>query len=546
MRKLGLLFVLSFALSVLPALAFGAGQTMEEGAAGRLLPTPAGVLPIVEEPVTLQVFVAPAAFIGDFNTNKATIYWEEMTGVHVDWIQVPEQDKAQKLTLMLSSGSDLPDVFSTHLSFEQVILYGAQGLFIPLNDLIDQYGHGIHKVFKLEPNARNVITAPDGNIYTLPYYNDCYHCRYAQRAWINVDWLQRLGLEMPRTTEELVTVLRAFKENDANGNGKADEIPLLSQANSWHSDSTDFLMNPFTFNPGNSTLWRYVQGDEVVFAPVQPGWKDGLRYLRRLHDEGLLDPESFSIDQNGLRQLTENPAGNRVGLSLGGYHGMFAALDADGAKHDYEALPPLQGPAGRQTPVYYVGITPIFVVTRDSEYPEIAYRWGDMMYDDEKAILGGWGQEDEDWRAARPGELGITGEQATWVRLTEWGVPHNSHWGQSIPQIANGDTYYFSVAAEQGAWNLEHELWKASTHAMKPYGVENKALPPLFLDLDMVQELSEPLALLRQHVDEWNALFITGRKEIDGDWDEFVNGLQDIGLPKVLEMTTAAYRRQYR
>ena len=126
MRKLGLLFALSFALSVLPALAFGAGQTMEEGAAGRLLPTPAGVLPIVEEPVTLQVFVAPAAFIGDFNTNKATIYWEEMTGVHVDWIQVPEQDKAQKLTLMLSSGSDLPDVFSTHLSFEQVILYGAQ------------------------------------------------------------------------------------------------------------------------------------------------------------------------------------------------------------------------------------------------------------------------------------------------------------------------------------------------------------------------------------------------------------------------------------
>ena len=203
--------------------------------------------------MTLSVFVAPAPFIGDFNTNKATLYWEEMTGVHIDWIQVPAQDKEQKLSLMLSSGSDLPDVISTSLSFEQVILYGAQGLFIPLNDLIEEYGHGIHKVSKLEPNARNVITAPDGNIYALPYYNDCYHCRYAQRAWINVDWLQRLGLEMPETTEELVDVLRAFKENDANGNGKDDEIPLLSQANSWHSDSTAFLMNPFAFNPGNST-----------------------------------------------------------------------------------------------------------------------------------------------------------------------------------------------------------------------------------------------------------------------------------------------------
>ena len=33
---------------------------------------------------------------------------------------------------------------------------------------------------------------------------------------------------------------------------------------------------------------------------------------------------------------------------------------------------------------------------------------------------------------------------------------------------------------------------------------------------------------------------------VDGDWDEFVNGLNDIGLDKVLEMTTVAYQRQYR
>ena len=543
MRKL----IPCFALLIVSVLAYGASQDESAEAEGRPMPTPAGVLPIVEQPLTLTVFVAPEPFIGDFNDNKATHYYEEMTGVHIEWIQVPQQDKQQKMSLMLASGSDLPDVFSTGLSFEQVILYGSQGLFIPMNDLIDQYGFGINKLFQLEPNARSVITAPDDNIYALPVYNDCYHCRYAQRAWINVDWLQRLGLEMPQTTEELVTVLRAFKENDANGNGKSDEIPLLSHnASGWHSDTTAFLMNPFTFNPGNATMWRYVQGDEVVFAPTQPGWRDGLRYLQRLHDEGLLDAETFSIDQNGLRQLTESPDGNRIGMSLGGYHGIFAALDADGAKHHYEALPPLEGPAGRQSPVFYVNIGPIFAITKDSQYPEIAYRWGDMMYDDEKLILGAWGQEGEDWRPAEPGELGITGEQATWVRLTEWGVPHNSHWGQTIPQIANGDTYYFSVAAEQGAWNLEHELWKASTYAMKPYGIENKALPPLFLDLEMVQELSEPLALLRQHMDEWNALFITGRKDIDADWDAFLKGLEDIGLQKVLDLTTDAYLRQYR
>ena len=108
MRKLTMLF----ALTIVPVLAFGAAGA-EGAAAERMLPTPAGVLPIVEEPVTLKVFVAPAPFIGDFNTNKATIYWEDMTGVNIEWIQVPAQDKEEKLSLMLSSGSDLPDIIST-------------------------------------------------------------------------------------------------------------------------------------------------------------------------------------------------------------------------------------------------------------------------------------------------------------------------------------------------------------------------------------------------------------------------------------------------
>jgi putative aldouronate transport system substrate-binding protein len=536
------IFVLAL---ILPGLVFAAGQA-GGGASSKMLPTPAGQLPIVKEPVTLKVWVAPEAFIGDFNTNKATIYYEEMTGVHVEWTQVAAQDKDQKLTLTLSSGSDLPDVFSTRLTNEQLIVYGSDGIFIPVNDLIEEWSFGIFKLFKIDANARSVITAPDGNIYSLPYLNECYHCKYAQRAWVNVPWLEKLGLDMPETTDDLYEMLKAFKENDANGNGKDDEIPMINVYNSWHSNVTDFLMNPFTFNPDNTTLWRYIENGSVVFAPTQPGWKDGLKYIRKLFAEGLIDPESFTIDTNGIRQLTENPSGNRVGFTTGGHHGMFTALDADGSKNDYEPVMPLIGPSGkRQAPVYYTSIGGTFSITKDCEIPEIAYRWGDMMYDDKRSILGSWGQEGEDWRPAKPGELGITGKQATWVRITEWGVPHNSHWGQTIPSISNGDTYYFSVAAEQGAWNLEHELWKASEYAIKPYGIENKALPPLFLGLESTKELAEPLANLRQFVDEWNALFVTGKKDIDADWDDFLSGLDDVGIDNILKISNEGYKRQY-
>ena len=103
MRRL----IMLFSLSIVPMLAFGAAAG-EGGAAERLLPTPAGVLPIGRGAGDAVGVRCPAPFIGDFNTNKATIYWEGMTGVNIEWIQVPAQDKEQKLSLMLSSGSDLP------------------------------------------------------------------------------------------------------------------------------------------------------------------------------------------------------------------------------------------------------------------------------------------------------------------------------------------------------------------------------------------------------------------------------------------------------
>ena len=55
---------------------------------------------------------------------------------------------------------------------------------------------------------------------------DCYHCSMSQKLWIYQPWLDALGLEMPTTTDEFEQVLLAFKEQDPNGNGQADEIPL--------------------------------------------------------------------------------------------------------------------------------------------------------------------------------------------------------------------------------------------------------------------------------------------------------------------------------
>ena len=76
-----------------------------------------------------------------------------------------------------------------------------------------------------------MITAPDGHIYSFPWIEELGAGKESIHSvndfpWINVEWLNKLGLKMPTTTEELKQVLIAFKTKDPNGNGKADEIPM--------------------------------------------------------------------------------------------------------------------------------------------------------------------------------------------------------------------------------------------------------------------------------------------------------------------------------
>ena len=74
------------------------------------------------------------------------------------------------------------------------------------------------------------VMNPDGTIYTLPQVNSGAELRVARKLFINKKWLENVNMEVPTTTEELYQLLKAFKEQDANGNGDPnDEIPLCSQ-----------------------------------------------------------------------------------------------------------------------------------------------------------------------------------------------------------------------------------------------------------------------------------------------------------------------------
>lgn len=271
-----------------------------------------GQLPIVNEPVTLTVF-APANPDGSWEDNEMVKELEETTGIHLEWQTCAASDNVQeKLSTMFASG-DLPDIILTGVgssnrydkATEQAL--GEQGLILPLNDYLDTVSVGYKQALDEIEGMRDYITTPNGNIYSLPNVDGSLHVQYNMKLWINTQWLDNLGLEMPTTTEEFYQVMKAFKEQDANGNGDLnDEIPLSTVTSGAGTQIDGFLMNPFQLTSETNKL--YLDNGKVTFAPVQEGYKEGLKYLKQLYSEGLLNPESFTQDKNN--QVNINEAGD--------------------------------------------------------------------------------------------------------------------------------------------------------------------------------------------------------------------------------------------
>ncbi|MTV91065.1 extracellular solute-binding protein, partial [Streptococcus pneumoniae] len=148
---------------------------------------------------------------------------EKETGVHIDWTNY-QSDFAEKRNLDISSG-DLPDaIHNDGASDVDLMNWAKKGVIIPVEDLIDKYMPNLKKILDEKPEYKALMTAPDGHIYSFPWIEELGDGKESihsvnDMAWINKDWLKKLGLEMPKTTDDLIKVLEAFKNGDPNGNG---------------------------------------------------------------------------------------------------------------------------------------------------------------------------------------------------------------------------------------------------------------------------------------------------------------------------------------
>ena len=427
--------------------------------------------------------------------------------------------------------------------------YGGQGVLQPLNDLINQ-SPDILAAFEFKPYFRPQITTPDGNIYTLPHFEECYHCSVRQKLWINTTWLDNLGLAMPDTTEDLEAVLLAFKEQDPNGNGLADEIPLTGATGTWSADVYDYPMNPFIYNDGTSYLYMN-HNKEVDFAANKPEWRDGLAYMRGLYAQGLIDPQAFTQNLDAARAVT-NAEPYVVGAYTAGHNRMLPRNDD--LWPQYRAVPPLMGPAGvRQSAYWPSGVDRgKFAITNKASDIQArkAMEMANWAYTEEGTIYQIWGmptnmEGDVNWRYAKEGELGLNGKPGI-----VWGSPHA--WDRT---------------ARKDAWNMELIFWHfdlfngwvANQDITVVEGYErflvvesDKYIPyvpapdmrvpvgrgtsgGLYFPEEVAQRVAQIQTEAQNYVRQNAAAFITGQKDLDAEWDAYVAGLEALGVQEYVD-----------
>lgn len=520
------------AVLVISALLFSAcgGSENEEGVVvdeGELANLTEEGLPITKEKVTLEFFAGKPPQSAD-NWNDVLVWneYEEMSNVEVKWETVSTDSLDEKRNLVLGGG-DLPDAFySAGLSPTDVLKYGEQGVFIPLNDLIDEHAPNLKKLLEENPEIEQAITYPDGNIYSLPtiFDKDFASMRLGPRPWIDKDTLEALGMDMPETTEEYYEFLKAVKE-------EADQIPFGSYSISmflrWVNGSFGLVNRGFSH--------QYVdmgQDGEMRFIPTSDEYKEMLEYVHKLYSEGLIEESIFQeggTTEQFLANATEGKYASTVSHDPSELFNIDTMVNA----------PALEGPFGDKL---MTGVTSVvtslgdFVITSENEYPVTTIKWADNFFDEEIAKFFFMGVEGETYEEDEDGNIkyvdkitnsedGTTFEQ----QLAKYLVWPGGAYASTIIKEDYFHGLETSEASLESAENLSpymiDEVWPAFTHTEE----ENKVLSTTGVDIE-------------KYVQEMRDKFIEGRVSFE-EWDDYVDTIEKMGLEEYMDVKRKALER---
>lgn len=493
----------------------------------------------------VTLFGGQPVSVKNLSTNWFTKYVQQKFGLKFKFNLVPGADVTSKQSLLLGSGN-YPEVFwGTTLTPTDVLKYGKQGAFVSLNDLLKKYAPNAWKAIQTVPGYKQDVTAPDGKIYALPFFNYCPHCLFTDKLYINIKDLHQYHLAAPKTTADFEHVLTVFKQHGLTPLTGASE-----RQGGYGSDPTVALMNAFLpFNGPEAGPTGYVNVDngKVSFAPTDQRWRKGLAYMHDLYAKGLFSKTMFTQDQNALtRQVSSGSVGV---FANGGPNTAINNYGAPGSHYqDWFAMPLLKGPDGAQFGAFQAGQGAgfsqfTFALTNKATKTDTIklMKLINYLYTPDGTQTLNFGREGEYWKRAEKGHQGLIPKQALYentAKTTDFysgNSIQNAGWNQWGPIYGSETLRDLSYGPPPFASNGDQTLIQLDTELFYLGHQASQVYPPVsWVQPSDVQQFGTEQTNINNYVEQWKAEFVTGAKSTDKDWNSYVSGLQHLGLKAYL------------
>ena len=479
--------------------------------------------PISKDGLTLQIWTpmssVAATYIRDYSENEAYQEMEKRTGVKMEFIHPAVGQEVESFNVMMAS-DELPDIINCgggrYKGGESAGV--DDGVFADLTPYIEKYAPDYYKLVTSDPELLREVTDEKGRFigfYKVKPVGDPPFRRVMYRT----EWMEELGLDVPRTLDDYEVLLKALKE-------KKGVVPLLLPKNGYEEQ--------FMGMYGVLSGFYLKDGKNVAFGQIQPEFKQYLELMHRWYEEGYIGADFPTMDMAQQQSLFDSGSLGLIidacvatlnrGLKLGytADSSPYPRLEEDQQLHWEKADAFPQG--GELT-----------VISAKSKHIEEAVRWLNYGYSEEGSLLLNYGVEGKTWNM-------VDGKP----QYTDYALNNEDYPGD----VAN---YVLKVlfSAKMTYPDVECSITMAKTpeaQAMrKKWGDDPKVdsmfiIPPIKLTSEESDQQAKIMNDINTYCDEMTLKFITGEAPLD-EYDNFVAQVEALGIADAVKIQQTAYDR---
>ncbi len=503
------------------------------------------VFPLAEQQ-TLRIAIEATEGLDDLNRKLASnVFWQDIlaqTNIKVEFKSWNQDNVAA-----LFQTGDMGDLIINGGSGKDTLFMGfaAQNMLLPIEQYVDSKDimpNANKYMFDEIPEARAAFTAADGHIYAMGSYTMDRSNFVEGYMWINKAWLDQANMDVPETFEEFEAALYYFATHDMNGNGKEDEIPL------WASNPANYgienYLGMWGIGTKDGTFENYVRlnGDTVEFVPALDIWKDFIKKMNEWFEAGILYEGVFTDQTQVAKEKWVSTSQGVVRCGV-----LLAANQAEIRNGEqYVCLTPFKAQENVDRVRWYInpnymGSKNVFSVPKGSSNPKLACAFMDLFYTPENTIRALHGEADSIWRETNAdGTFKVlmpSLEAQEEVKFGSGNCFDKVTWGHINFPYAKGEEYYRLFQ-----WS---EATASTRNAYAQYEdagvINNQVWPrPYFTD-DGNEALLELRADIFKLVENKRAQWIQGTKDIDAEWEDFLDDLDASEIDELVDAMQEAY-----